>query len=109
MPSGRALLPIVEAFCDRVPVLATESPEVAEVFVNGGAGLMCPPRDRYGLAAALQSAVLMSSDLRDEVRRRAHEVYRARHRSATALDLNMRVYEELLGQVPQGAESRRAA
>jgi glycosyltransferase involved in cell wall biosynthesis len=57
-------LTVLEAFADRVPVLASDIPEIRELIDHGRNGLLFASNDSRALAARLETAVTMPTDAR---------------------------------------------
>jgi glycosyltransferase involved in cell wall biosynthesis len=102
-------LSVIEAFCDRVPVVAPATTELREMIRTGVAGTLFPPGDATGLASALRTTVDMTPAVRDDMRHAAHQVYRARFTAAAMKEQYAAEYRRLLVGDPVRADHELAA
>jgi glycosyltransferase involved in cell wall biosynthesis len=87
VPCAAEGLPLstIEAFCDRVPVVAASSVELRAIAQNGVAATLFTPDDAAGLASAIRATLAMTTEARDAMRHAAHQVFRT-HFTATAMN-----------------------
>ncbi len=88
-------LSAIEAFCDRVPVVAAANADVRKVMQGVAAGTLFAPGDAAGLASAIRATLGMSVEARDAMRRAAHEIYRARFTAAAMSERYAAEYRRL--------------
>jgi glycosyltransferase involved in cell wall biosynthesis len=111
LPSRSEGLPLalLEAFCDRVPVVASDIPEFREVVADGVNGLLFAEGDVSALGAALERMFTMTAAQRHDLVGRAHEVQVERFRTSQMADAYMREYAGLLIPTRRDAGSSCAA
>jgi glycosyltransferase involved in cell wall biosynthesis len=88
-------LALLEAMLAGLPVVASRVSSIPEIVVDGGTGLLVPPDDAEGLAAALD-LLLADSALRDSYGRAGLERARTEFSVARMADRTLEVYEEAL-------------
>jgi glycosyltransferase involved in cell wall biosynthesis len=86
----------IEAFCDRVPVVAASSAELCALTENGAAATLFAPDDAARLAEALRTSLAMAGEQRDAMRHAAHEIYRAQFTAAAMSEQYEAEYRQLL-------------
>ncbi len=98
VPSSEEGLPLsaIEAFCDRVPVVAASSAELSEIAQKGQAVRLFAPDDAAGLASAVKATLAMTTEARDAMRHAAHQVYRAQFTATAMSDQYEAEYRQLL-------------
>ena len=87
---------VLEAMAWELPVLATAVYGLPELIDDGETGWLCAPRDVDALADGLRRALTTTTQQREEVARRAHQLVKKRHdlptyaaRIAELLDRNV--------------------
>jgi len=98
LPSKSEALPLapLEAFRERVPVVASDIPGVNEIVVDGHTGILFAGWDAEDLARAVDRALSLEPSAREAMVCRAHAEYLSRFTTATMLENYLRVYAELL-------------
>jgi glycosyltransferase involved in cell wall biosynthesis len=102
-------LTVLEAFCDRVPVVVSDIPELADVVRNHQTGLLFTSNDSQALASAIQEMLALTPDERADMRQQAHQEYRARFTANAMADHYMDEYRQLLGGTVMPNRTLRAA
>jgi glycosyltransferase involved in cell wall biosynthesis len=87
---------VAEAQAMGRPVVAPEHGAAPEIVLPGETGWMFPPGDAAGLAAALDLALKLDTDRREELARHATANVRARFTRANMCAATLDVYEEVL-------------
>lgn len=88
-------LSILEAFCDRVPVIVSRIAELRELVEDGACGLLLDPRNAADVARVLSEASASSAAQRSQLAARGHAAWASRFSSARMHDRHVAVYEEL--------------
>ena len=88
-------LSILEAFCDRVPVIVSRIAELIELVEDGACGLLLDPRDAADVARVLAEASASSTAQRSRLTARGHAAWVSRFSSARMHDRHLAAYEEL--------------
>jgi len=102
-------LAILEAFCDRVPVIASDIAELTEVVRHSETGFTFKSNDVDALASAIRQAMAMADDVRERMCAQARYVYEARFTASSMVARYMDEYIALLGDGTSGDRSRCAA
>jgi glycosyltransferase involved in cell wall biosynthesis len=89
-------LTLLEALCDRVPVIVSEAPEVSDVVRHGESGLIFAADDTLALAGAIQELLALTPQQRADLRQQAHQTYRTRFTANAMFDRYMTEYTALL-------------
>lgn len=97
-------LSILEAYRDGVPVLASRTPELAELVADDETGLLFDQTDATAVAARMTDAVGMDEARRDQLRRRGRERFDVRY----SLDAMVRGYAAQYVRASQMLEARLA-
>lgn len=84
------------AACGR-PLVATDVPGCREIVIDGGNGLLVPPRDAPALADAI-GRLLADPDLRAAMGRRGRELVEAQFSEERVVAQTLALYRELTGQ-----------
>ncbi|HUW36076.1 MAG TPA: glycosyltransferase family 4 protein [Rhodocyclaceae bacterium] len=84
------------AACGR-PLVATDVPGCREIVIDGGNGLLVPPRDAPALADAI-GRLLADPDLRAAMGRRGRELVEAQFSEERVVAQTLALYRELAGQ-----------
>ena len=99
LPSYREGLPKVlleAAACGR-PLVATDVPGCREIVIDGGNGLLVPPRDAPALAEAI-GRLIKEPGLRADMGRRGRELVEAQFSEERVVAQTLAVYRELAGR-----------
>jgi glycosyltransferase involved in cell wall biosynthesis len=96
-------LTILEAFCDRVPVVASDIPELADVVRDRETGITFASNESAALAQAIRTMIALGPEARADMRQAAHHAYRTRFTAAAMTDSYMNEYRDLL----EAAQPRR--
>lgn len=98
LPSKSEALPLapLEAFRERVPVVASDIPGVNEIVTDGHTGILFAGWDAEDLALAVKRALSLTPGVREVLVCRAYAEYQRRFTTATMLENYLRVYAELL-------------
>jgi glycosyltransferase involved in cell wall biosynthesis len=104
---------IVEAQAMGRPVIVTNHGAVRETVLAGETGWVVPPGDVESLASALEEALGLSPDEREEIAGRAIEFVSGRFTRERMCAATLDIYRELAGEPPrraagQGPDSRGA-
>lgn len=99
LPSRSEGLPlsVLEAFADRVPVIVSDIPELAELVDDGVHGLLFRTESAASLAAVLGRALVMPPQARRNLTEAAWRRYRAHHRIEAMVRAYDRAYGDVLG------------
>lgn len=97
-------LSILEAYRDGVPVLASRTPELAELVDDDETGLLFDQTDVTAVAARMTEAVRMDAARREQLRRRGRERFDTRF----SLDAMVRGYAAQYVRASQMLEARMA-
>src|SRR5262249_8250495 len=89
-------LTVLEAFCDRVPVVTSDIPELADVVRDRETGITFTSNDAAALAQAIQTMIALGPEKRADLRQAAHQAYRTRFTAAAMTDSYMNEYRDLL-------------
>jgi glycosyltransferase involved in cell wall biosynthesis len=95
-------LPPLEAMVAGCPVVSTDIPVVREMIQSGVNGLLAPPEDSVGLAAAIVR-LLQDGALRERLIAGGYEVAAARYDEGRLVAAIEDVYRELVQEEPHGA------
>ena len=85
-------LSILEAFCDGVPVLASDIPALAELVEHGVTGFLFDPADAHEIAAVIERARRLTPKQRHDLCARARNLYESRFTLDTMVDGYMNEY-----------------
>ena len=96
-------LSILEAYCDGVPVVASDIPELRELVNAGSTGLLFPAGSATALAGVIGRAIALDPVARRRLVRRARARYDATFSLKHMVDGYMRIYRH----VWQGIASER--
>jgi len=98
LPSRSEALPLapLEAFRERVPVVASDIPGVNEVVTDGHTGTLFASEDAEGLALAVDRVLSLTPEAREALVQRGYAEYRKRFTTSTMLENYLRIYAELL-------------
>lgn len=91
---------VIEAMCYRVPPIVTNSGGSPELVVDGVSGLIVPPMDAAGIAAAIER-LYRDTTLRQEMGQAARERIRTDFRNEDTVRKTIDLYREL---VPEPAD-----
>jgi len=83
---------LLEAMAAGVPVVATRVGGIPEIVCDGESALLIEPRDRGGMARALEK-VLGDRELADRLVRNAHDVIRSRHTPEARMERLIGIYQ----------------
>jgi glycosyltransferase involved in cell wall biosynthesis len=95
---------IVEAQAMGRPAIATDHGGARETIVPGITGWLVPPRDPAVLAAAIDEALSLAADERQQLAERSIAHIAARYTSEAMCAATIRIYEELLFRHPSDVE-----
>jgi len=87
---------LLDAMAASKAIVATSTGGIPEVVLDGETGLLVPPRDPPGLAAAIVR-LLRDDALRAEMARRAFERVQSRFSATRMVEQTLNVYESRLG------------
>jgi L-malate glycosyltransferase len=98
LPSVSEGLPlsVLEAFCERVPVVTSDIPELVEVVHDRETGMVFESNHAQSLASALVEVLGLPAEQRSAMCDRAHSVYRDRFTAAMMADRYQLEYLRLL-------------
>lgn len=102
VPSLRAdalALPVYEAFCDRVPIVAADTPTLGELLGQPENGVVFARGDRSALADALKHALSMPHEHRSALCTQAHTTYRTSYQGSTMTERYLDAYADLLSEL----------
>lgn len=89
---------VLEAMAAELPVVGTSVGGVPEIIVSGGTGILVPPRDPCGMAAALRP-LLDSPALRRRMGHAGRERVAQHFNTTTAVPRTIEVYRDMLRDV----------
>jgi glycosyltransferase involved in cell wall biosynthesis len=97
LPSYREGVPrsLIEGLANGLPAVATHIRGCRELVEHGRNGLLVPPGDVAGIAAAIHTMVHMPDDQYARMCREAHETAAARHRESAVIDRLLAAYADL--------------
>ncbi len=101
-------LSVLEAWANGVPVVAPEHGAFTEMIRDTGGGLLCPPEDPAGLAAAILK-LLVDPELGRTLGRRGHDAVRDRYHAAAMADRTLALYQRLVTPGGRPREAEQAA
>jgi glycosyltransferase involved in cell wall biosynthesis len=95
---------VVEAQAMGRPAIATDHGGACETIVPGVTGWLVPPRDPAALAAAIDEALSLAADERQQLAERSIAHIAARYTSEAMCAATIRIYEELLFRRPSDVD-----
>jgi glycosyltransferase involved in cell wall biosynthesis len=100
-------LAVLEALRDDVPVVASNVPEIREIFTGGATAWLCDPDDARGVAESLRKACRAPLAQRQRLTARNRRIFLERYSRDRMIEAYHKIYERL-GSARRRASARRS-